>query len=478
MARKKKELPLFKKVEIADAGAEGKAVARVENQVVFVPYVVPGDIVDIQVTRKKRSYMEGRAVKLHFPSPKRTEPLCSHFGTCGGCKWQNMVYQEQLFYKQKQVEDHFKRIGRFGFPPVKPILPSNQEFRYRNKLEFSFSSRVWMTEPPAGDRDRPRPSGLGFHLPGMFDRIIDIDQCHLQDMQSDVIRKEIKSIALDTGLSFFDERAMKGFFRNLIIRNTSGGEWMVILVFGEDLEEEILQFMHRSRDRFAEDISWHYVVNIKGNDDISDLPAVHFAGKAFLTEEVPVPGRKEGPLKFKISPQSFFQTNPLQAARLYQAAIDLAGLTGDETVYDLYSGAGTIACYLAGMARQVTGIEYNVGATLDARENAAMNGIHNSFFFSGDIVKVMDDAFIRATGIPDVIVTDPPRAGMHEKVVSKIAEIGPARIVYISCNPATQARDIALLSAQFDVAAVQPVDMFPQTQHVENIALLVKRGQV
>ena len=475
MNRSKKPLPLLEKVEIIDAGAEGKAIARHNNKVIFVPFVVPGDIVDIQVTRKKKSYLEGKAVRFHQKSDLRIEPRCIHFGVCGGCRWQNLDYASQLQFKQKQVKDAFERIGKLKFSEISPIIPSEKPYEYRNKLEFTFSNRKWFTEHLENSPEERDRYGLGFHLATMFDRIVDIEQCHLQEDFSNELRLAAREFALESGLEFYDVRKMKGFFRNLVIRCTSTGEWMAIVVFGEEWPEAISGFMDHLKGKFPKLTSLYYIINGKHNDDFSDLNPVLWYGKPHITEEMANPEAGSPQLKFRISPVSFFQTNSLQAARLYRTAWEFAGLKGNEIVYDLYSGAGTIASYLAGKAGKVIGIEYNVSAVHDARSNAELNGISNVYFFSGDILKVMDDHFIRETGQPDLIITDPPRAGMHEKVVMKILEIQPPKVIYISCNPSTQARDLSLMADKYEIVSVQPVDMFPQTHHVENVVLLVSR---
>ncbi len=470
---RRKELPVFSKVEITDAGSEGKAVARVNDRVIFIPFVVPGDIVDVKVVRKKRSFFEGRAIHIHHYSDKRTEAVCDHYGTCGGCKWQNMDYKHQLFYKQKQVRDNFERLGKFDFPEILPILPSDEQFYYRNKLEYTFSNRRWLTEPPSREAPEENMNGLGFHLPGMFDRILDIQKCYLQNDLSNDIRLAVRDFALENKMSFYDVRKWEGLLRNLIIRNTSTGEWMVIVVFHHEHEqnESLLNFIML---RFPELTSLMYVINGKKNDDISDLDVVLYSGQAFITEELPAFREGRPPLQFRIGPLSFFQTNTSQASVLYRTAAGFAGFTGDETVYDLYSGTGTIACYIAPYVKKVVGLEYIPSAIEDAKRNAGLNNITNTEFHAGDILKIMDDSFIEKNGRPGIVITDPPRAGMHEKVVRQILKIAPEKIVYVSCNPATQARDIAILSGHYRVEKVQPVDMFPQTQHVENVALLVR----
>lgn len=470
----KQKLPLLEKVEIIDAGSEGKAVARVDDKVIFVPFVVPGDLVDIRVIKRKKNYFEGRAVNIREYSPKRTEPRCQHFGVCGGCKWQNMEYSHQLFYKQKQVDDNFRRIGHLEYPPVRPILGCEDIFSYRNKLEYTFSNRRWFTDPPAGDRNERDNDALGFHIPGMFDRVLDIVTCHLQDNLSDKIRNAVREYVKKNEMSFYDVRTWEGLLRNLILRNTLSGDWMVIVVFGhrDEKNEGLLEFIQQN---FREVVSLYYVINPKRNDDISDLDPELYHGVPYLLEEIPSYSDETKKMSFRIGPKSFFQTNTRQAFQLYRTAADFAALTGKEIVYDLYTGTGTIANYLSPHAASVVGIEYITEAILDARKNTEMNGISNTTFFAGDILEIMTDQFVAGHGRPDVIITDPPRAGMHPGVVDKIVETGPGKIVYVSCNPATQARDLALMTGRYHIRAVQPVDMFPHTQHVENVVLLERK---
>jgi len=474
-SKNRQPLPLLEKVEIIDAGAEGKAVARVENRVVFIPFGVPGDIVDVQVTGRKKSFFEGRIVKFHVMSSSRVEPACVHFGLCGGCRWQNMDYDRQLHFKQKQVQDNFDRIGHFKYPEIRPILGSDNIYFYRNKLEYTFSNRKWFTgaRPEAGSNENT--NGLGFHLPGMFDRILDIEKCHLQADPSNEIRQAAREYAFENNLSFYDVKTWQGLMRNLVIRTTQAGEVMVIVVFHDEEDEVIRGFLSFLERRFLEITSLLYVINGKHNDDISDQEIRLFAGKPWLEEILKAFHPGDPPLKFRIGPVSFFQVNVKQAEKLYSTAVEMAGFKGQETVYDLYSGTGTIACYIAKYVKKVVGLEYIPSAVADAFENAGLNGIDNVDFMAGDIAKILDDDFFEKHGRPEVIITDPPRSGMHEKVIRQILAARPEKVVYISCNPATQARDIQLLSEHYEVLAVQPVDMFPHTQHVENIALLVKR---
>jgi len=473
---RKKPLPFFEKVTILDAGAEGKAVARVNDLVVFVPYVVPGDVVDIRVVSRKRNFMEGKAVKFHAYSPDRTEPFCRHFGVCGGCKWQNMPYSDQLKYKQKQVTDNFSRIGRFEFPAVRPIIASENTIYYRNKLEFTFSDRRWLTDEDMQTNPEARQmNGLGFHLPQLFDRILDIEQCYLQPEPSNRIRLALKNFAINNSLIFYNTRIHEGFLRNLVIRNTTTGGLMVIVVFASpEFDGEmklVLDFLHQE---FPEITSLMYVLNTKKNDVITDLQVYPWKGDSYIIEEMPDP-HGGSQLRFKIGPVSFYQTNPLQAYYLYKTAYDFAGFSGDELVYDLYCGTGTISNFVAKSVKKVVGIEYVESAIEDAHVNSDYNGIDNTVFYAGDLAKLLSDEFVRENGQPDVIITDPPRSGMHPKVIDQLLAIGSPKIVYVSCNPATQARDIALLIEKYTVEAVQPVDMFPHTHHVENVVLLKLR---
>ena len=472
MARKKKPLPLLENITITDVAAEGKAIAKVDNLVVFVPYAVPGDVVDLQVRRKKHSYAEAEVVKLHKPSPLRTEPFCQHFGVCGGCKWQCLPYEEQLRFKQKQIVDNLTRIGKVELPEVNPILGSKHTREYRNKLEFGFSNKKWLTrEQVESGETFSVMNGVGFHIPGAFDKILDIECCHLMDDLNNRLRNSIRAYALENGLTFFDLRAQHGLLRNMMIRNSATGEVMLLMQFCWRTEEEHTQAMELLRyihDTFPEVSSLLYVNNLKCNDTIGDLDVKVFSGTDHIFETM------EG-LRFKVGPKSFYQTNTEQAYELYKVARNFAGLTGKELVYDLYTGTGTIANFVARQARQVIGIEYVPEAIEDAKVNAKINGLDNTLFYSGDMKDILDRAFIERHGRPDVIITDPPRAGMHSDVINTILFAAPLRIVYVSCNPATQARDLQALDADYRVVAVQPVDMFPQTHHVENVVLLERR---
>lgn len=472
MARKKQELPLLEKVTITDVAAEGKAVAKVNELVIFVPYVVPGDVVDLQVKRKKNHYAEAVAVKFHEKSPLRTEPFCSHFGVCGGCKWQCLSYEEQLKYKQKQVFDNLTRIGKVELPEFRPILGSEKTRFYRNKLEFTFSNKRWLTEEEVKqDVKYDQMNAVGFHIPGAFDKVLAIDKCWLQDDISNQIRNAVRDYAYAHNFPFFDLRTQEGLLRNIMIRTSSTGELMVVLQCkvtddeGRRKMEEILQFM---ADSFPQITSLMYVINNKCNDTIGDLDVEVFKGNDHIFEEM------EG-LRFKVGPKSFYQTNSEQAYNLYKVAREFAGLTGNELVYDLYTGTGTIANFVARQARKVVGIEYVPEAIEDAKVNSALNGIDNTLFYAGDMKDILTNDFIAEHGRPDVIITDPPRAGMHNDVIDVILAAEPKCIVYVSCNPATQARDLQLLDGKYKVTAVQPVDMFPHTHHVENVVQLERR---
>jgi len=472
VARKKKELPLLEKVTITDVAAEGKAVAKVNELVIFVPYVVPGDVVDLQVKRKKNHYAEAVAVKFHEKSPLRTEPFCSHFGVCGGCKWQCLSYEEQLKYKQKQVFDNLTRIGKVELPEFRPILGSGKTRFYRNKLEFTFSNKRWLTEEEVKQNVKyDQMNAVGFHIPGAFDKVLAIDKCWLQDDISNQIRNAVRDYAYAHNFPFFDLRTQEGLLRNIMIRTSSTGELMVVLQCkvtddeGRRKMEEILQFM---ADSFPQITSLMYVINNKCNDTIGDLDVEVFKGNDHIFEEM------EG-LRFKVGPKSFYQTNSEQAYNLYKVAREFAGLTGNELVYDLYTGTGTIANFVARQARKVVGIEYVPEAIEDAKVNSALNGIDNTLFYAGDMKDILTNDFIAEHGRPDVIITDPPRAGMHNDVIDVILAAEPKRIVYVSCNPATQARDLQLLDGKYKVTAVQPVDMFPHTHHVENVVQLERR---
>lgn len=476
MSRRKRPLPSFEKVLITDAAAEGKCIGRIDEKVIFVPFSAPGDIVDIQAVKKRKSFLQGTITKFHTYSDQRTEPKCSHFGLCGGCKWQHVSYQDQLKNKQKQVVDNFERIAKVPVKEFFPIIGADNEYYYRNKLEYTFSDRRWLTDldVPKEEGGPQNTNGLGFHLPGMFDKILDIEHCYLQKEPSNKIRLAIREYANEKGLEFFNARNHEGFLRNLIIRTSSTGDLMVIVIFRYD-DLDIKEMLQVIADKFPEITSLMYVINEKLNDTIWDLEVKLFKGKPYLLEEMKAPISDNPILKFKVGPVSFYQTNPEQAFKLYKTVFDFADFKGDELVYDLYTGTGTIAAYIANSVKKVVGIESVEQAIIDARENADLNNITNTDFFAGDMLKILTSEFISANGKPDIIITDPPRMGMHEKVVKQILDTEPQKIVYVSCNPATQARDIALLSEKYDVIKSQPVDMFPQTHHVENVALLIKR---
>ena len=469
MSRKKKS-HLFENIEVIDAGARGKSIAKSpDGRVIFLDNAIPGDVVDVRTGRKRKSYFEGRAIKFHKHSDKRTEPVCEHFGACGGCKWQHMKYEDQLFYKEKEVTNNLIRIGHLEIPEILPIAGSDKTYWYRNKMEFSFSNSRWLTQEELNsDETIEDRDACGFHIPGMWDKILDIEKCHLQEDPSNAIRNSVKSFAIEKGLSFFSPREGKGLLRNLMIRTSSTGEIMVVLQFFDDEPAEREQLMEFLSDQFPEITSLQYVVNQKGNDSIYDQEVVLFRGRDHIFEEM------EG-LRFKINAKSFYQTNSDQAYVLYKIGREFANLTGEEVVYDLYTGTGTIAQFVAKKARKVIGIEAVPEAIEDARENARINQIENVEFFAGDMARIFTDDFIEQHGKPDVIITDPPRDGMHKKVVAQIAAIGPKKIVYISCNSATQARDLSLLKEQYDVVKSQAVDMFPQTHHVENVVLLIRK---
>lgn len=469
MAKKRKQLPLLENVLITDVAAEGKAIAKVDGMAVFVPYVVPGDVLDIQLTKKKSNYAEGKAVRFESFSEKRAEAFCEHFGICGGCKWQILPYDEQLRYKQKQVEDNLTRIGKIELPEISPILGAPETTFYRNKLEFTFSDKRWLTEKEiSSDKTFMQMNALGFHIPEMFDKVLDINKCWLQEDLSNQIRNSIREFCLQNGYSFFDLREQHGLMRTLIIRNTSIGEWMVVVVFYEDEPEKKEKLLNFLAEKFPQITSLLYIINQKANDTITDQEVVVWKGRDYIVEEM------EG-LQFKIGPKSFYQTNSRQAYNLYKIARDFAGLSGNELVYDLYTGTGTIANFVARNAKKVIGIEFVEEAIADARENSQVNNIGNTLFFAGDMRKILTEDFIGEHGRPDVIITDPPRAGMHNDVVETILFAEPQRIVYVSCNPATQARDLNLLDSKYRVTHVQPVDMFPHTHHVENVVLLTLR---
>lgn len=480
MSRKKKPLPILEHITITDVAAEGKSLARVDDKVIFVPFTVPGDVVDLQITKKKHKYCEARVLRFIEYSNVRAIPRCEHFGICGGCKWQNLPYEEQLKAKQKQVFDQLTRIGKIDLPEFLPILGSVKQFEYRNKLEFGFSNKRWLTnEQVASGETFSNMNAVGFHITGAFDKIYPIEKCHLMDNLHNRLRNAIRDYAFEHELSFYDLRAQHGLLRDMMIRNSNTGEWMLLIQFGKtidtgngadawELTEEGRGLMQYIADTFPEITSLLWVYNPKCNDTFGDLPVHVFKGNDHIYETMEE-------LRFKVGPKSFYQTNTEQAYHLYCVARDFANLTGNELVYDLYTGTGTIANFVARKAKKVIGIEYVPEAIEDAKVNSEINGIDNTLFYAGDMKDILTEEFISKHGRPDVIITDPPRAGMHEDVVNTILQARPKRIVYVSCNPATQARDLALMDAQYKVAAVRPVDMFPHTPHVENVVLLEVR---
>ena len=469
MTRKKKPLPILENIQITDCAAEGKSLARVNDMVVFVPFCVPGDIVDLQVRKKRHSYMEAEVIRFVEKSAVREEPFCEHFGVCGGCKWQNLPYDKQLEMKQRQVYEQLTRIGKVELPEFMPILGSRKIREYRNKLEFGCSNKRWMTrEEIASGEPAGEMRAIGFHITGAFDKILPIHNCHLMDGLQNEIRNFIYQYAIDNDLTFFDLRQQTGLLRDVMVRNSNTGEWMVLVQFHYDEEgdrERSLQLMEALADRFPQITSLLYVDNQKCNDTFGDLELTLYKGNDHIFEIM------EG-LRFKVGPKSFYQTNTDQAYHLYSVARQFAGLTGEEVVYDLYTGTGTIANFVARSAKKVVGIEYVPEAIEDAKVNSDINGIGNTLFFAGDMKDILTDEFIAGHGRPDVIITGPPRAGMHPDVVETILRAKPRRIVYVSCNPATQARDLQLLDRLYKVVAVQPVDMFPHTPHVENVVAL------
>ena len=479
MTRKHKPLPLLEHITIESVAAEGKCIFHYDDKVVFVPFCVPGDVVDVQITKKKHSFMEGRVERIISYSKVRETPMCEHFGICCGCKWQNLPYEEQLKAKQQQVFDQLTRIGKVELPPFQPILGSVKTKEYRNKLEFGCANKRWYTKeeiaalPPKeeGQEGNLSESAIGFHITGAFDKIYPIKKCWLMDDLHNEIRNEISRYAKENSISFYDIRAQHGLLRDLMMRNSNTGEFMLLVQFHYDEEgdeQKAMQLLQHISDTFPQITSLIYVDNQKGNDTFGDLELTTFKGTDFIYETME-------DLKFKVGPKSFYQTNTDQAYHLYCVARSFAQLTGGELVYDLYTGTGTIANFVAHQAKQVIGIEYVPEAIEDAKENSHVNGINNTLFYAGDMKDILTDDFIQEHGQPDVIITDPPRAGMHADVVKVILNAAPKRIVYVSCNPATQARDLQLMDADYKVAAVQPVDMFPHTPHVENVVLLERR---
>ncbi|MBR3892628.1 MAG: 23S rRNA (uracil(1939)-C(5))-methyltransferase RlmD [Alistipes sp.] len=466
MGKRRKDYPLIEGLHITTLAAEGKAMGKVDNQVVFVPMTVPGDVVDVQVRKHHRRFMEATVVRFIEKSPLRVEPFCEHFGVCGGCKWQSLPYEEQLNQKTKQVEDQLVRIGHLDIPEVRPCLGSERTREYRNKLEFTFADKRWLTyEEIAEGGDIVTTPAVGFHIPGCFDKVLDIRKCHLQVDLSNRIRLATKQFCIDNGYSFHNARAHEGLMRTMVIRTASTGEVMVIVVFNENDTERINALMSHLRDMFPEITSLIYMINEKWNDSLGDREPICFAGKDHIIEEM------EG-LKFKVGPKSFYQTNSEQAYELYKVTRDFADLKPTDTLYDLYTGTGTIANFCARRAKRVVGVEYVPEAIEDAKVNSMINSIDNTTFYAGDMKDVLSDDFIKRNGQPDVIILDPPRAGVDERVIEVIKRAAPQRMVYVSCNPSTQARDLALLSDMYTIEAVQPVDMFPHTHHVENVVKL------
>ena len=471
MGRKKTDKVIFENITVLDAGAKGVSVAKApEGQIIFIPNVVPGDVIDVQTLKKRKSYFEGRAIKFHSYSENRVKPVCEHFGSCGGCKWQNMKYEQQLFYKNQEVQNNLKRIGKIELPDFEPILGSKNQFFYRNKMEFGFSDTRWLTEKEIQSEDTTlsKKPALGFHIPRMWDKILNIETCHLQADPSNAIRNGVRDFAIKNEISFFNARNHTGLLRTLMIRTTSIGEIMILVQFFADNKKQRELVMNYLKDTFTEITSLQYVINGKPNDTIYDQDIILYNGRDYILEEM------EG-LQFSINAKSFYQTNSQQAFELYLITRDFAGLTGNEVVYDLYTGTGTIAQFVAKKAKKVIGVEAVPEAIADAKENAKRNSITNCEFYVGDMKNVFNDDFIAQHGQPDVIITDPPRDGMHKDVVEQLLKIGADKIVYVSCNSATQARDLALMDEQYKVTRVRPVDMFPQTHHVENVVLLERR---
>lgn len=464
MARAKTPL-ILENVEVLGMAAEGKCVAKPEGKVLFLKDSAPGDVVDVRVTRKKKSFLEGYPIKFHKRSAVRVTPVCGHFDICGGCKWQHIQYAEQLAYKQQQVVDALERIGKVEMNSISPIIGSDQTEYYRNKLEFTFSNSRWFTTDEINSGESLDGNALGFHIPGRFDKVLQIDHCHLQPEPSNKIRNWLNEYARKNDLSYYDLYRHEGFLRILMIRTATTGETMVLIQFAEDDQQAIEKLLSSLVAEFPDLTAVNYVINTKKNDTFNDLPVVNYSGREYIIE-------KMGDLKFIIGPKSFYQTNPVQAERLYQVALDYADLKGDELVYDLYTGTGTIANYIARKAAKVFGVEYVPEAIEDAKRNSQLNDISNTTFFAGDMKDLLNEAFIKQNGQPDVIITDPPRAGMHPDVVNTLLKIAARKIVYVSCNPATQARDILELSSLYEVVKSQPVDMFPHTHHVENVVQL------
>lgn len=461
---------IVENVSVIDLADKGKSIGRIEEKAVFIEGAVPGDVVDLEIYKRSKSFDEARVVRISTPSPWRTTPVCEHFGLCGGCKWQQLEYEAQLRFKEKNVRDAMERIAKLVSPKIEPIAGSKNIFRYRNKLEFTFTNKRFLLKEEMNAECIHQMNGLGFHIPGKFNKVLDISNCHLQDKRSDEIRNFVKQYTLENNLTFFDLKSQEGLLRNLIIRNTTLDEWMVVAVFKEDVSADRNSLLNAIKNAFPWINSIQYIINSKRNDSLHDQTPVVFHGSSFITEQLEN-------LRFRISPKSFFQTNSLQGLELYRFTRDFAGLTGNEVVYDLYTGTGSIAAFLSSKAKKVVGVEYVQEAIDDANENARLNNISNMIFFAGDMKDVLTKDFFQIHGRPDVIVTDPPRAGMHEDVVKRINESGAKKVVYVSCNPATQARDLLLMKGYYTVTRIQPVDMFPHTSHVENVVLLERNSQ-
>ncbi len=461
-------------IVVETMAAEGKCIAHYEGRVVFVQNCAPGDTVDVQLTKIKTSFLEGRAVRISKNSAVRTTPFCTHFGTCGGCTWQHLNYETQLFYKQQQVIDNLERIGGLVLPSIRPIIGSANTTYYRNKLDFTFSASRWLTKEEMKAEVKFGEPALGYHIPKMFDKVFDVKECFLQPTPSNEIRLVTREIALKNNIPFFDLREQTGFLRTITIRTANTGEVMVILQVTHDKLEWTEKILQGLADHFPQITSMNYIINGKRNDTFNDLDVVCWRGNPFITEKMQRP-KSQGELQFRVGPKSFYQTNSAQAFELYKVAYEMAALSGNELVYDLYTGTGTIANFVAGQAKKVIGLEYVAAAIEDAKSNSALNGIENTEFFAGDIKDLLSEQFLNDHGRPDVIITDPPRVGMHEDVCKMLLAAGPQKIVYVSCNPATQARDLKILSENYEVMAVQPIDMFPHTVHVENVVLLIKK---